>query len=162
MLDARKNVLPRGVLMTESLLKSLISAAVSSLQIKHDLNDKQLADALFVDPGTIANARNRDNKLQAQTLFNMLSIEPLALEGLLQHYNRRSVPITAKCEGDDELVPTTRAVASLAAVKSPDSQGGTRITDAECIGLEADIDAAIEALSALKVRCIEIRTARAA
>lgn len=154
-------VLSRSSLMTESLGKLLLSGAISSLQCKHGLSDQELADALFLDRGTIANARNRDNKLQFHALFNLLTIDPLAIEPLLHHYGRRSVPIEAKCD-TDELVSTAGAVHKLAAVKSPDSPGGAAITDSECLGIEHDIDAAIEALSALKARCLTIRKDRAA
>lgn len=156
-----KNVLDRVSLMTESLLKQLVSSVISTVQHKRGLTDKELAEALFCDPGTIANARNRDNKLQAQTLFNLLTVDVTALEPLLHHYGRRSVPITARCD-TDELVSTAGAVHKLAAVKSPDSPGGAAITDGECLSIEHDLDAALEALSALKQRAIQIRAARAA
>lgn len=157
----RKNVLPRVSLLTESLLKNLVSGAISSVQHKHGMTDKELAEALFCDPGTIANARNRDNKLQAQTLFNLITVDVTAIEPLLHHYGRRSVPIEARCN-TDELVSTSAAVASIALVKSPDSHGGVNVTDVECLEIEHSVDAALEALSALKQRAVQIRAARAA
>lgn len=164
MLDARKNVLGNSGLLTESLFKRLVSACVRKVQVSRDLTDQDLGDMIACSAATVGHARNQEGKLQGHTLFNLIEVDPLAIEPLLHHFGRRSVPIAAKCDSDesDELVPTARAVASLAAVKSPQSPGGVRVTDAECISIEGDIDAAIEALSALKARCIDIRTSRAA
>lgn len=147
--------------LTENLYRTLVSNAVRRVQLQGDFTDQALAEELFVSAETIANARNQNGKLQGPTLFNLLTIDPLAIEGLLQHFGRRSVPIEAKCD-TDELVTTAGAVRSLAIVKSPDSPGGARITDHECLEIEAEIDAALESLSALKERCCEIRAGRAA
>lgn len=158
---ADTNDLPRVSLVTESLAKRLVSGAVRKVQLRNELTDKDLADLIACDAGTIANARNEANKLQVHTLFNLLSIEPLALESLLAHFGRRSVPIEARCD-TDELVTTSGAVFKLASAKAPDSPGGAKITDYEALELEPSLDAAIEALSALKVRCEAIRRDRAA
>lgn len=156
-----QNVLPRGTLLTETLLKTLVSSAVRKVQLSHDLTDKDLAERIACDPGTIANARNRENKLQAQTLFNLMAVDQLAIEGLLHHFGRRSVPIEARCD-TDALVSTSAAVHRIAEVQSSRSEGKRQITDNECIRIEPELDDAIEALSALKSRCEAIRAARAA
>lgn len=156
-----KNVLRRVTLLTESLLKTLISSAVCKVQMAHGLSDKDLGELVSCDPGTIANARNRDNKLQPQTLFNLLAVDPLAIEGLLHHFGRRSVPIEAKCD-TDPLVSMTGAVHKIAEAQSDQSPGGKSITDSECLDIEPFIDAAMESMAALKQRAIAIRTARAA
>ncbi len=158
---ADKNVLPRVALLTESLAKSLISSAVANLQHRHGLTDIELAERLFCDAGTVSNARNKHNKLSVQTTFNLLAVDPLALEGLLNFYGRRSVPIEAKCD-TDALVSTAGAVHKLAAVQCATSPGGKTITDGECVELEPFLDAALESLGALKQRAEAIRLARAA
>jgi hypothetical protein len=147
-------------LLTESLFKTLVSCAVRKVQLRHDLTDQDLADKIACSAATIGNARNQSGKLQGHTLLNLLELDPLALEGLLNFYGRRSVPIEAKCD-TDELVSTSGAVHKLAAVKSPTSHGGAQITDEECLEIEPEIDAAIEALCALKSRAESIRRKRA-
>src|SRR3546814_2489220 len=87
-----------------------------------------MADAIGCVAATIGNARNRNGKLSAHTLFNLLSVDPLALESLLAHFDRRSVPITAKCD-TDALPSTAGAVHKLAVVTSEASPGGKQITD---------------------------------
>jgi hypothetical protein len=157
-----KQVLRGNGNLTESFAKRLIADAVRRVALRHDLTDRDLADLIACSPETIGNARNQDNKLQAHTLFNLLSVDPLALEGLLHHFGRRSVQIEAKCDGDDELVTTAGAVHKLAAVKAANSPGGAKVTDYECLEIEPEIDAALESLSALKSRCERIRIGRAA
>lgn len=161
MLEPRNNVLRPGGLISESLVKTLISNAVRKVQLGYSLSDQDLADMIASSAATIANARNGENKLQVHTLLNLISIDPLALEGLLHHFGRRSVPIEARCD-TDELVTTSSAVHKLAVAKSPDSCGGTTVSDRECLDMEAEIDAALESLSAIKQRCLAIHRGRAA
>src|SRR3546814_13570590 len=91
-----------------------------------------MADAIGCVAATIGNARNRNGKLSAHTLFNLLSVDPLALESLLAHFDRRSVPITAKCD-TDALPSTAGAVHKLAVVTSEASPGGKQITESEAL-----------------------------
>lgn len=161
MLDARPQVLRNKALLTENLYRALVSNAVRRVQLQRDLTDSALGDALFVSPETIANARNQNGKLSAPTLFNLLALDDMAIEGLLHHFGRRSVPIEAKCD-TDELVSTSGAVHVLAKAKSRNSPGGVAVTDYECLECEPEIDAALEALSSLKARCEAIRRERAA
>lgn len=161
MADTGPQVLRRNTPMTENLYRSLVSNAIRRVQLHNDFTDQALADVLFCSPETVANARNQNGKLSAPTLLNLMTVDPLAIEGLLHHYGRRSVPIEAKCD-TDALISTSGAVHKLAMAKAPDSPGGKAITDRECLDIEADIDAALESLSALKARCEAIRKARAA
>lgn len=156
-----KNVLPRQSLMTERLLKQLVSSAVRKVQLAHELGDKDLAELISCDPGTISNAREMESKLQAHTLFNLLAVDHFALEGLLHHFGRRSVPIEATCNSD-ELVSTSAVVASIAKARTPNSDGKTNITDRELLSMESELDDAIESLSLLKMRAVEIRRDRVA
>ncbi len=161
------NGLRNSPLITERLWATFASAAVRKVQLGCDLTDQELADNIGCSAQTVANARNmktsgqRMGQLEGRTFVNLLSIDAMAIEGLLNHFGRRSVPIEAKCD-TDALVSTAGAVHRLAAVQSQSSAGGKEILDDECLEIEADIDEAIESLSALKSRCIAIRTARAA
>jgi len=154
-------VLGKSPNLTERFYAAQASSAVRKVQLGHDLTDQETADQIGCCAATVGNARNLHGQLAGRTLFNLLNVDPLALEGFLNHFGRRSVPIEAKCD-TDELVSTAGAVHRLAAVKCPTSPGGAKITDGECLSIEPDIDAALEALSALKVRCENIRRERAA
>lgn len=150
------NVCGKSTILTESLLKTLVSSAVRRVQLRHDLTDQDLGDLISCSPDTIGHARNMEVKMQAHTLFNLLLVDEMALEGLLHHFGRRSVPIEAKCD-TDALVTTSSAVAKLAAVNP-----GGKMTDHECLEIEPAIDAALESLSGIKSRCHTIRQGRAA
>lgn len=149
-------VLPKNRRLTQSLAKTLISQAVTGTQHRLAYTDQDMADILGCSAGTVQNARNQSGQMQVHTLFELLSVNEMALDGFLNFYNRRSVPIAAKCD-TDAMMTTTGAVHSLAVVQSPQSEGGAQVTDRECLQIEPEIDAAIEALSALKQRCHTIR-----
>lgn len=155
-------VLGNHGLLTESLFAKLVATSVSKAQQAEGAGtDQDLADRVGCSSTTVGNARNIKGKLQGHTLFNLLAVEPLAIEGLLHHFGRRSVPIEAKCD-TDALLTTAGAVHKLAAVQCERSPGGKDITDAECLEIEGDVSAALESLSAIKVRCEAIRARRAA
>lgn len=155
------NVLSKSGRLTQSLTRSLIASSVRNVQAEYDLTDQDLADHLGCSAGTIKNARNGSSTLEAHTLFSLMEVKATALDGLLHHFDRRSVPIAAKCD-TDALPSTANAVHKLAVVTCADSPGGKSITDNEALEIEHDIDAAIESLNAIKSRCHEIRARRAA
>ena len=154
-------MLGKSPILTERLWATFASSAFRRVQLKHDLTDQELAENIGCCAGTVENARNQKGKgqLSGRTFVNLLRLDPLAFEGVLNHFGRRSVPITAKCD-TDELVSTAGAVHRLASVKCPNSPGGSTITDNEALSIEGDLDAAIEALSSLKSRCERIRADR--
>lgn len=157
----QSKVLGNAAILTESLYRSFASDAVRRVQLHKELTDQDVADLTGACAATIGNARNKDNSLSGKTLLNLLAIDEMALEGLLHHFGRRSVPISARCD-TDALIPTSAAVHKLAVAQSPASTGGAKLTDCECLEIEPDINAAIEALSAIQQRCHAIRKGRAA
>lgn len=158
MLDPRPKVLARVTPLTENLYRRLVSEAVRRVGYHGSLSDPELGEMTGSSDKTIANARNQHNSLGGKTLFNLMVADELALEGLLHHFGRRSVPIEAKCD-TDALVSTSGAVHKLAMAHSVVSEDRSRVTDRECLDMEPEIDAAIAALSALKNRCHTIRSA---
>lgn len=154
--DRAHNVSPKIERISESLAKDLIARAVTSVRAKNGDKPGELAEKIGCEESTIKNAERGDNLMRANFLFNLLAVDPLALEGLLHHFDRRSVPITAKCN-TDALAPTAAAVHKIAL-----AQADGAITDRECLDIEPELDAAIEALSTLKERCHAIRNTRAA
>lgn len=148
-------------LLTERLWASFASEAVRSVQLSLDMTDQDLADNIGCCAQTVANARNMSGQVAGRTLVNLLRVSPMALEGVLHHFGRRSVPIEARCD-TDALISTSGAVHRLAVAQSPESTGGAKLTDCECLEIEPDINAAIEALSAIQQRCHAIRKGRAA
>ena len=148
------NFLPKSYPISETNLKDRTSDIIGRIQREQGLNDRQLAEMVFCKTDTITNARNRDTKLSAHTLFNLLLVSPTALEGLLHHFDRRSVPLGAKCD-TDVLTSVTGALHQLAVAAQ---HGGANDTD--CLKMETALDAAIEGLCSMKSRCLSIREQR--
>lgn len=159
--DNVRNGLSKSPILTERLWQAFASAAVRKVQSSADLTDQELAESIGCSAATVGNARNMKGELLGRTFSNLLRVDPFALEAVLNHFGRRSVPIEAKCD-TDALVSTSAAVASIARAQAKHSPGKREITDSECLDIEDELDDAIEALSALKQRAIQIRAERAA
>ena len=149
------NFLAKNQPISETFLKDRIADVICRIQREQGLNDRQLAEFVFCKTDTITNARNRDNKLSAHILFNLLLVSPNALEGLLHYFDRRSVPLGAKCD-TDVMSSVTGALHDLAVAAQ---HGGANDTD--CLKMETALDAAIDGLCAMKSRCLTIREQRA-
>ncbi len=150
-----RQVLLKSQPITESFYRARVADIICGIQRTYALNDRDLADRAFCSSETITNARNGDNKLSGHTLFNLLTVSETALEGLLHYFDRRSVPITAKC--DTDALPSIAAAMHKLAVAS--SHSGP-IADRDCLEMEDALDAAIDGLCGLKSRCLQIRENR--
>lgn len=149
------NFAAKNMPITETFLKARISDVICRIQREQGLNDRQLAEYVGCKTDTITNARNRDNKLSAHILFNLLLVSPTALEGLLHYFDRRSVPLGAKCD-TDVLSSVTAAVHHIAVAATHNGPN-----DTDCLKMESALDAAIDGLCGLKSRCLTIREGRA-
>lgn len=147
-------VLPKQRPITESFYRARVSDIIGQIQREQGLNDKALAEMLFVSPETVTNARNGDNKLSGPTLLNLLTVSETAFDGLLHYFDRRSVPLGSKCD-TDTLSVTAAAMLKLAQAASP-------MSDRDCLEMEPALNAAVEAMCVVMSRCHKIREARAA
>jgi len=150
-----KKVRANAPILTRTRAEQIVSQAVRHAFIHYDGSQDDMGQEIGCDGSTIGKAINGQHLPRIDTLFNLLRIDPFAVDGLLQHYGRRSVPIEAKCN-TDALLATSAVVHDLAQAK------GRNLTDYECLECEASIDAALDVLSALKNRCLTIRKDRAA
>ena len=139
--------------LTKTLAMRVVSQSVRRVLLRYDGSEDDLGYELACDGSTVNNAINQKNLMSLHSFFNLLRVDPFAVDSLLNHFNRRSVPITARCD-TDELVPLTRAVSKIAEAKADGV-----MTDRECLTIEPEIDAAIEALLTVKNRCEQIRRA---
>ena len=148
-------VLANTPLITERLYQSLASAAVRKVQLGHDMTDAELADNIGCSAATVGNARNMKGELHGRIFANLMRVEPLALEGLLAHFGRRSVPMEARCD-TDALPSLTNAVHRLAVAQSHTSPGGPAIHHVELLDMLPALEAAQEAISTLIVQAREL------
>lgn len=150
------NVFGKSPLLTKSLAKALLSQSVRRIMIQYEGSEADLGESIGTTGQTINNAINQNSLIELHTAFNPMLIDPFVMDVLLNYHGRRSVPIEAKCN-TDALVTTSAAVHKLA-----QAQSSGVITDGDCLNIEAEIDAALDSLAAIKNRCNAIRATRAA
>lgn len=145
-------------LITERLWATFASAAINKITAATGMTGPELAENIGCCAQTVLNARDmkangqRIGQLEGRTFINLMRVDPMAIESLLQHFGRRSVPIEAKCTTDDPLPDVAKAVHSLAVAQSPKSPAGQEINRRELLNMLPDLEAAQEAISHLIVR----------
>lgn len=155
---AGSNVLTNDAPTTTAQYRRAVARIIRDLQAMHGLTDLEFAERVGCSIGTVRNARNEESDLGAVWLarieqrFGAGSIDPyLNLAGA------RSVPL--RTSDSDALPSATAAIHRIALARSPESPGGEAITHCELLEMEPVIVDAIRALTALKLRCNEIRSA---
>lgn len=153
------NVRPPVPLLTELDARELLSAPLLALCSDH--GPTRVGKALGgLDEKTIRNARDEKSTLSLESAANLLALDPLALDGFLNHFNRRSVPSEATC--DTDILPAmTGAIHKLVVASSPSSPGGASISTCELLASKNEIRVAYEALGALMTRIERIERAAA-
>jgi transcriptional regulator with XRE-family HTH domain len=156
---ADKNVLRVNPVEEQTAYRNAVARVLTSIQAEHDVTLLDIAERIGVSLGTISNAANKKNDL-CRTFINRLgqAFGGSALDPIHRLYGVRAAPLEAD-ESADALPSTTAAIHKLALARSPTGPGGDRITHGELLDMEAEIDAAIRALTALKCRCDEVRAA---
>lgn len=152
-------VLPPVQALTEEEARHLLAAGL--LRATHEQGPTRVGLTIGCNEKTVRDARDKKSTLRVDLSWNALLADAHALDAIAAHFRKRLVPIDAKCDSD-ALSDTAGAVHVLAVAKSPTSPGGINIVDQECLAMEAEVDAAIASLQAIKNRCIAIRTERAA
>lgn len=156
---ADNNVLRVNPIEEQTAYRNAVARMLTCIQAEHHVTLLDIAERIGVSLGTISNAANKKNDL-CRTFINRLGIAygAAALDPIHALYGARAVPLEAD-ENADALPSTTAAIHKLALARSPTSPGGDRITHSELLGMEGEIDAAMKALTSLKVRCSLIRSA---
>lgn len=156
--DSRNQVCPKVQPPTDREARRIIAEPMLRLSFAAGIDS--LARDLGVNEKTVRRARDEETTLNAGTVFALFWRDRGFRETLLSYVNERPVPVNATCD-TDVLASTAGAVHKIALATAENSPGGKAITDCEALECEPEIDAAMEALSALKARCIAIRKARA-
>jgi len=98
---------------------------------------------------TVRNARDERSTLGLDNAANLLLMDPTALDGILGHFGRRSVPVEATCNTDDQAAQSS--VLKTALALSIALEDGI-ITDAEVRDNAGTIQNTIDALHGLLAR----------
>ena len=158
---ASSNVLRVNCAEEQTAYREAVAEILRRVQCNHGITLLEIAERIDVSLGTISNAANKKTDLCATYLsrigarFGPGTLDPYnALRGV------REIPLDAGDEVD-ALPSTTAAIHKLAVAKSATSPGGERITHRELLDMEPEIDAAMKALTGLKVKCSLIRSTAA-
>lgn len=155
----QRNVCPERIVPTDAEVRRLVAEPMLRLSYAEGID--AVAVTLGVNEKTVRRARDEEGTVHATTLVALFRYDRAFREVLLADIGERPVPINAVCDSD-ALITTSAAVHSIAAARSPLSKGGVVETDCELLGMEAEIDAAMNSLSAMKARILKIKLARAA
>jgi len=115
--------------------------------------DIDIAESIGVTKNTIWNASSKSYSLSQMYLMRLARrYGPHILDPFLSISGGRAIPIEA--DDADALPPVSAVVHKLTLVRTPGHP-----VHSELLGMESEIDAAIRALSSLKVRAQHIRAA---
>lgn len=155
---ASSNVLRVNGAEEQACYRDAVAEILRRVQTDHSVTLLEIAEKIDVSLGTISNAANKKTDLCA-TYLNRLGCRfgPGTLDPYAALRGVREVPLEPGSEVD-ALPSTTAAIHKLAVAKSPASPGGERITHGELLDMEPAIDAAMRALTSLKVKCSLIRS----
>ena len=152
------NVLRVNAVEEQTAERNAVARILLDIQREHSVTLLDIAEKIDVSLGTISNAANKKTDLCRTYLKRLgLAFGGHYLDPFHALYGVRASPIVGDPEAD-ALPSTTAAIHKLALARSPNSKGGERITHCELLGMEQEIDAAIRALSSLKLKCNLVRS----
>lgn len=150
------NVLRVNPVAEQTAYRGAVSRILVDIQAEHHCTLLDIAEAIGVSLGTISNAANRKTDLSPTYLKRLgEAYGPEVLNPYAALVGGRFVPLSPR--EADAMPSLTAAVHKIALARSPDSPGGISETHCELLGMEGEIDDAIAALTALKMRCNTIR-----
>lgn len=156
---ASHSVLRVNAVEEQTAYRNAVARILANVQHEHGQTLLEIAEKIDVSLGTISNAANKKTDLCASYLKRLgEQYGPCTLDPYNALSGGRVVPLDAD-ESVDALPSTTAAIHKLALARAPNSPGGDRITHGELLAMEVEIDAAMKALTSLKVRCNLIRSA---
>jgi hypothetical protein len=111
------------------------------------------------DEKTIRRARDEETTLKLACAFNLLDIDPHALDALAAAKGVMLVPLIDAAP--DFISAASATIHQLAEARSPDSPGGHLVTDCELLAMEAKADACLAAALELKSQIAAAKLRRA-
>lgn len=93
------NVRPRIRPLDDATFRELLSPSLDALC--ENVGRIEVADTIECDPKTVSNARYERATLGGPSTFNLLLLDPTALNGLAAHYGMTLVPIDGEDDEDD-------------------------------------------------------------
>lgn len=151
------NVCPDRIVPTDAEVRRMVAEPMLRLSYAEGID--ATAVALGINEKTVRRARDEEATVHATTLIALFRRDRSFREALLAVVGERPVPLDAYCDSDP-IVTTSAAIHSIAAARSPLSDGGAVETDRELLAMEDQIEAAATSLAAIKARIIKIKLER--
>jgi hypothetical protein len=99
------HVRPADLLLTEEDYRRLVAPAISRMTVDRQL--ARLALMVGADEKTLRQAREARASLSGSKLFNLLTVDPTALDELLAHFGLKAVPLEAADACETRLLAET-------------------------------------------------------
>lgn len=146
-----QRVRPPVVPLTELDARELLARPL--LALTQRLGPQRVAKAAGCNEKTIRNARDEKSTLRLDYVANLLLLDPAALDAVLGHYGRRSVPTDSTCDTDTDRGRQS-SVLKAALALSLALEDDDEVTALEVRANRATIEAARNALDALLTKLV--------
>lgn len=158
MAERGNHVRPNSEPLTDTDARHLL--AYGLLRACHRHGPQRVALRTGCDEKTIRRARDEETTLKLACAFNLLDIDPHALDALLAAKGLMLVPMMENAP--DILASAGASVHSIAKNRCPTSEGGVNETDRELIDTEAENDALLAACLERRSQIVAAKLRRAA
>lgn len=151
-------VRPTSRKLTDADARHLLADGL--LRSCHQHGPSRVAVESGCDEKTIRRARDEESTLNLACAFNLLDIDPHALDALLAAKVFMAVPLRG--EGVDVIPAAGAAIHRIGRNRDPHSDGGVIETDLELIKSEPENDALLAAVLDRRAEIVEAKLRRAA
>lgn len=152
-----QHVRPNSRKLTDTDVRNLLSLSLINICAEH--GPERVAAEVACNEKTVRRARDKENTLSAHCQWNLLDIDPNALDGLAAAKGFVLMPMVEA--SGDMIAAAGASIHSLAQARSPNSEGGLVETDNELIAMAETVDALATAVLALKSRIAAAKARRA-
>lgn len=153
-----KRVRPLSRALTDADARHLLADGL--LRACHAHGPSRVALTTGCDEKTIRRARDEESTLGLACTWNLLDIDPHALDALAAAKGMMLVPLLDNAP--DIIASTASNISRIATNRAAGSEGGAKETDRELIASEAENDAALTACLARRADISRAKLRRAA
>jgi len=156
--DRRNQVRPNHRRLTDADARHLLAAGM--IRTCHVHGPSRVALETGCDEKTIRRARDEESTLGLACAFNLLTVDPHALDELLAALGYMAVPLVPQA-GD--IIPAAgAAIHRIGQSRAEHSEGGVKETDNELISSEPENDALLAACLERRAAIVSAKRRRAA
>lgn len=155
---ADQHVRPNSRRLTDADARHLLADGL--LRACHAQGPSRVALEVGCDEKTIRRARDEESTLGLACHWNLLDIDPHALDAIAAAKGVMVVPLLANAP--DAIVAAGAAIHRIGQARDPNGPGKSTETDSELLGMEAEADAMLAAALELRSRIVAAKLRRAA